>query len=235
MWDKGYLQQWAHNLGIGARPGHRPARQPPTASCRPSSGATNSPPKAKLEGRPLVGRRQHPARDRPGRPADQPAADGARLRGARQRRHVVTPHVGKEIDDSAGRVIKEFDPRPQRHVHDRPGLPRGDPRRPPRGGAEPRRHLLRRLRRLPDPGRRQDRHRRTPAARRPVLVRGPGAVPGPENRHRRDHGGRRLRRRIGRPGRALDPRSVFRQADRSRIRRRRTKAKKRNSKAEEAE
>ena len=31
----------------------------------------------------LVGRRQHPAGDRPGRPADQPAADGDRLRGAR--------------------------------------------------------------------------------------------------------------------------------------------------------
>ena len=38
------------------------------------------------EDTPLVGRRQRPARDRPGRPADQPAADGDRLRDARQRR-----------------------------------------------------------------------------------------------------------------------------------------------------
>ena len=29
---------------------------------------------------------------------------------------VVTPHVGLQIDDAAGRVIKEFDPGPRRHV-----------------------------------------------------------------------------------------------------------------------
>ena len=29
---------------------------------------------------------------------------------------IVTPHVGKEIDDSAGRVLREFDPAPQRQV-----------------------------------------------------------------------------------------------------------------------
>jgi penicillin-binding protein 2 len=29
---------------------------------------------------------------------------------------VVTPHVGREIDDSAGRVLKEFAPPPRRHV-----------------------------------------------------------------------------------------------------------------------
>lgn len=29
---------------------------------------------------------------------------------------VVTPHVGKEIQDAAGRVMKEFDPEPRRHV-----------------------------------------------------------------------------------------------------------------------
>jgi penicillin-binding protein 2 len=30
---------------------------------------------------------------------------------------VVTPHVGQEIDDSAGRVLKEFKFKPRRHVH----------------------------------------------------------------------------------------------------------------------
>jgi penicillin-binding protein 2 len=29
---------------------------------------------------------------------------------------VVTPHLGKEIDDAAGRVLKEFEPPPRRHV-----------------------------------------------------------------------------------------------------------------------
>lgn len=30
---------------------------------------------------------------------------------------VVTPHVGMEVQDAAGRVLKEIDPKPQRHVH----------------------------------------------------------------------------------------------------------------------
>jgi penicillin-binding protein 2 len=35
---------------------------------------------------------------------------------------VVTPHVGLEIQDAAGRAMKEIDPRPQRHVHINPGF-----------------------------------------------------------------------------------------------------------------
>jgi penicillin-binding protein 2 len=30
---------------------------------------------------------------------------------------VVTPHLGMEVEDAAGRVLKEIDPEPQRHVH----------------------------------------------------------------------------------------------------------------------
>jgi len=30
---------------------------------------------------------------------------------------VVTPHVGMEVQDPAGRVLKEFAPKPRRHVH----------------------------------------------------------------------------------------------------------------------
>ena len=47
-----------------------------------------------------------------------------------------------------------------------------------------------------------------PPLRRPVLVRGAGALPEPAYRHRRDDGGRRLRRRIGGARRAADPGSV---------------------------
>ena len=36
---------------------------------------------------------------------------------------VVTPHVGKEIDDAAGRVLKEFDPPPQPPRPHRPRIP----------------------------------------------------------------------------------------------------------------
>jgi penicillin-binding protein 2 len=30
---------------------------------------------------------------------------------------IVTPHVGHEVEDAAGRVLKEFDPKPQRRIH----------------------------------------------------------------------------------------------------------------------
>jgi penicillin-binding protein 2 len=33
---------------------------------------------------------------------------------------VVTPHVGLEVDDAAGRVLREFNPAPRRHVHINP-------------------------------------------------------------------------------------------------------------------
>lgn len=34
---------------------------------------------------------------------------------------IVTPHVGMEVRDSAGRVLREFDPKPRRHVRIDPG------------------------------------------------------------------------------------------------------------------
>ena len=77
---------------------------------------------------------------------------------------IVTPHVGMEVEDAAGRVLKEFDPPPRREIEIDPDYRRGDPRRPAPGSAGRRRHLLRRLRRLPGPGRRQDRARRSASA-----------------------------------------------------------------------
>ncbi len=78
MWDTGELQHWAAQAGD--RPSHR--ARPPGQAERPAAEQTVARPA--LQGRrnrtPLVGRRQHPAGDRPGRPADQPAADGDRLR-----------------------------------------------------------------------------------------------------------------------------------------------------------
>ena len=48
---------------------------------------------------------------------------------------IVTPHVGMEVEDAAGRVLKEFDPKPRRHVQIDPGYRDGDPGRPARGRA----------------------------------------------------------------------------------------------------
>jgi penicillin-binding protein 2 len=116
MWDKGYLQQWAHNLGIGRDP-HIDLPDPekgllPTRQWRDKLAAEGG-----AEERPwsagdniLLATGQGDLQTNPLQMALAYAALG---NGGT----VVTPHVGKEIDDSLGRVIKEFDPPPQRHVH----------------------------------------------------------------------------------------------------------------------
>ena len=86
MWDTGELQQ------LGAQAGDRPADR--ASTCRAATEGLLPTPALAQPALPrrrnrtaLVGGRQRPARDRPGRPADQPAADGDRLRDDRQRRH----------------------------------------------------------------------------------------------------------------------------------------------------
>ena len=92
MWKTNDLQEWAHKLGIG-RPsgldlpeeGETAAEQAVARTARQGRPCPRRPP--------LVGRRQHPAGNRAGGPADQPAADGARLRRARQRRQDRRPRT----------------------------------------------------------------------------------------------------------------------------------------------
>ena len=81
MWNTGDLQHWAHKLGIGRPTGIDLPEQ--TEGLLPSKQWRNRSTAGRRNRTPLVGRRQRPARDRPGRPADQPAADGDRLRDAR--------------------------------------------------------------------------------------------------------------------------------------------------------
>ncbi len=217
MWDTGQLQRWAHKLGIGRPTGiDIPGRR-----SRPAADQTVArQARRRRAGRrtALVGRRQHPAGDRPGRPADQPAADGDRLRDAGQRRHGRHP-ARRPRGHRRGRPGAEgIRPQaaPPRQVQT--GKPRRDPRRAAPRGAGARRHLLRRLRRLSDPGRGQDRHRAAGRSRRPVLVHRPRPVSQSAYRDGGDDRGRRLRSRIGGPGRAADPGSLFRQAQQRRKR-----------------
>ena len=217
MWDTDQLQHWAHELGIGRPTGHRPAGRRPKAWCRASSGATSSSPKAKPNA--------------PGRPATTSSWRSARAtcRPTRCRWRSPTrrsataarssPRTsGMEVEDAAGRVLQEFDPRPRRQVNIDPDLPRRRSwkactrrrRRP--GGTS-----YADLRRLPDRSRRQDRHRRTAGAT-PTSpgTRSLAPYPNPRIVTVRDDRGRRLRRRIRRARRAADPRSLLRQAARSR-------------------
>jgi penicillin-binding protein 2 len=119
MWNKGFLQQWAHKLGIGRETGiDLPGAEKgllPTQRWRDRLAA-----KGEAEGRRwspgdniLLATGQGDLQTNPLQLAIAYAALG---NGGT----VVTPHVGKEIDDAAGRVLKEFAPPPRRHVRINP-------------------------------------------------------------------------------------------------------------------
>lgn len=116
MWDKGYLQQWAHKMGIGRETGiDLPGAEKgllPTQQWRDKLAA-----EGELEGRPwsagdniLLATGQGDLQTNPLQMAIGYAALG---NGGT----IVTPHVGLEIQDAKGRVLHEFDPGPRRHFH----------------------------------------------------------------------------------------------------------------------
>ncbi len=114
MWDTGELQEWAHKLGIGRPtgldiPGHEeglvPSKQWRDKLYR--EGETERPWSAGDNIQLATGQG-----DLQTNPLQMAVAYAAVANGGT----VVTPHVATQIDDSAGRVLKEFDPKPRRHV-----------------------------------------------------------------------------------------------------------------------
>ena len=115
MWDSGELQHWAHALGIGR----------PTGIDVPNREVSLLPSKHWRDQLYREG-----GTDRPWSPGDniqlatgqgdlqtsplQMAIAYATLANGGT---VVTPHLGKEVTDTAGRVLKEIHPKPRRHVH----------------------------------------------------------------------------------------------------------------------
>jgi len=115
MWDTGDLQHWAHALGIGRLPGiDLPGAAKgllPSQHWRNQlyrEGKTERPWSAGDNIQLATGQG-----DLQTNPLQMAIAYSTLANGGT----VVTPHVGKEIDDAQGRVLVEFDPRPQRHVH----------------------------------------------------------------------------------------------------------------------
>jgi penicillin-binding protein 2 len=114
MWDTGDLQHWAHALGIGRSPGiDLPGA---TEGLLPSQhwrnqlyaeGETDRPWSAGDNIQLATGQG-----DLQASPLQMAVAYATLANGGT----VVTPHVGKEVQDAAGRVLKEFDPPPRRHV-----------------------------------------------------------------------------------------------------------------------
>jgi penicillin-binding protein 2 len=121
MWETNELQEWAHKLGIGR----------PAGLDLPEEGETLLPSKAwrnqlvkeglALEDRPWsAGDNVQLATgqgDLQTNPLQMALAYAALGNGGK----IVTPHVGLEVEDAAGRVLKEFEFKPQRHVHINPG------------------------------------------------------------------------------------------------------------------
>jgi penicillin-binding protein 2 len=120
MWDTNELQEWAHKLGIGRPTGiDFPVGTDgllPTKHWRDQlfkEGETERPWSAGDNIQLATGQG-----DLQTNPLQMAVAYAALGNGGT----VVTPHVGMEIEDTAGRVLKEFDPKPQRKIHIDPGV-----------------------------------------------------------------------------------------------------------------
>jgi penicillin-binding protein 2 len=114
MWDSGELQHWAHALGIGrptgidlpgAEEGLLPSKHWRNRLYK--EGETDRPWSAGDNVQLATGQG-----DLQTNPLQMAIAYAALANGGT----IVTPHVGKEITDAQGRVLKEFTPKPRRHV-----------------------------------------------------------------------------------------------------------------------
>jgi penicillin-binding protein 2 len=115
MWNTGELQRWGHKLGIGRPTGLDLPEQSegllPSKQWRDKlykEGETERPWSAGDNIQLATGQG-----DLQTNPLQMAIAYAALANGGK----IVTPHVGLEIEDAAGRVLKEFDPPVRRHVH----------------------------------------------------------------------------------------------------------------------
>jgi penicillin-binding protein 2 len=115
MWNTGELQRWAAKLGIGRPTGLDLPEQAeglvPSKQWRDQlykEGETERPWSAGDNVQLATGQG-----DLQTNPLQMAIAYAAVANGGT----IVTPHVGLELEDAAGRVLKEFAPPPRRHVH----------------------------------------------------------------------------------------------------------------------
>jgi penicillin-binding protein 2 len=118
MWDTGELQHWAHKLGIGREtgldiPGDIPGLLPSQKWRNDlyAEGETDRPWSAGDNVQLAIGQG-----DLQASPLQMAVAYATLANGGT----VVTPHVGLQVDDAAGRVLREFEPPPQRSIRIEP-------------------------------------------------------------------------------------------------------------------
>jgi penicillin-binding protein 2 len=115
MWDTGQLQKWAHMLGIGRPSGlDLPGAAEgllPTKQWRDKLAA-----EGEAEGRPWSAGDNIQLATGQGDLQTNPLQMAIAYATLANGGTVVTPHVGLQVDDAAGRVIREFEPKPRRHV-----------------------------------------------------------------------------------------------------------------------
>ncbi|MDX6634746.1 MAG: penicillin-binding protein 2 [Solirubrobacterales bacterium] len=119
MWKTNELQEWAHKLGIGRPAGLDLPEEGETLL--PDKQWRNQLYKEELTDRPWsAGDNIQLATgqgDLQTNPLQMALAYAALGNGGR----IVSPHVGLEVEDPAGRVLKEFEPKIQRRFHIDPG------------------------------------------------------------------------------------------------------------------
>lgn len=114
MWDTGQLQRWAHMLGIGRPTG---IDLPGAAEgLLPSQHWRNQLYKEGETERPWSAGDNIQLATGQGDLQTNPLQMAIAYATVANGGTVVTPHVGKEVDDAAGRVLVEFDPPPRRHI-----------------------------------------------------------------------------------------------------------------------
>jgi penicillin-binding protein 2 len=118
MWDTGELQRWAAKLGIGKESGLDLPGE--TEGLVPSRSWRNQLYKEGETERPWSAGDNIQLATGQGDLQTNPLQLAIAYAALGNAGSIVTPHVGMEVEDAAGRVLKEFDPRPRRRIHINP-------------------------------------------------------------------------------------------------------------------
>lgn len=117
MWETDALQHWAHMLGVGRPTGIDLPQGEGTEGTLPGKKWTEEEIEAGAELEPWGPGQNIQLATGQGYLQTDPLEMAVAYATVSNGGTVVTPHVGMEVQDAAGRVLKEIDPKPQRHVH----------------------------------------------------------------------------------------------------------------------